>query len=206
MVMELPMKSVTNLRAALFIALAIRCGMSAQVRGDRDLASLLANESTRREAVTKIVAAGSGKVSLLLSWARNPPADLNQHELYIGLADAFGQLRTKEAIPFLIKQIGLNRWRDVNTWLKTAPVIEERLPAAAALIRIGPEASKVLIRVSWDGMRPEDRLAAIFVVSRIASTMKDGDEERAFLHSAVGQANMERYWAEDGLKVLNGRR
>jgi len=197
-----------NLRAALLaIALAIGCGiMPAQGPGDKELARLLANASTRQSAVTSIVAGGSGKVPLLLSWARNPPTEVNENELYIGLADAFGQLQTKEAIPFLIKNIGLNRWNDVNIWLKTAQVIEERLPAAAALTRIGPEASKALIRASWDGMRPEDRLAAIFVVSRIASTIKDGDEERAFLHSAVGQANVERYWAENGLKLLDGRR
>jgi hypothetical protein len=81
-------------------------------------------------------------------------------------------------------------------------VIEERLAAAKALIRIGADASRALIHASWEAMSPEDRLAAIFVVSRIQGV----PESREFLLSTLAEANMERYWAENGLKPLEARR
>jgi hypothetical protein len=37
---------------------------------------------------------------------------VDKHKLYIGLADAFGEMKTREAIPFLIKNISLQRWLD----------------------------------------------------------------------------------------------
>ncbi len=49
---------------------------------------------------------------------------------------------------------------------------------------------------------PNDRLAIIIVVSRIASSLKDPSEPMGFLSHATGQANMEHFWAEEGLKHL----
>jgi hypothetical protein len=46
-------------------------------------------------------------------------------------------------------------------------------------------------------MPADDRLCTIFVVARI----KD-PEARPFLVSVLGEANQERYWAEEGLKLL----
>jgi hypothetical protein len=120
--------------------------------------------------------------------------------LYIGLADVFGQLKTKEAIPFLVKNIGLQRgFSAPNIWMKTPQVVQERLPAVTALIRIGPEASRFLIDTFWTQLQPQDRLAAIFVVSRISGV----PEAKEFLSTVLGQANMERHWAEEGLKTLD---
>jgi hypothetical protein len=185
-----------------FVLLISCVAATAQVISDQELPNRLANEATRRAAVDLIVASGMDKLPLLLSWTRNPPADINENELYVGLADAFGRLRAKEAIPFLIKNISIQRWHDVNTWLKTPSVIEERLPAVAALIQIGPEASKALIRASWEAMVAEDRLAAIFVISQV----KGVPEARAFLSSALAEASLERYWAEEGLKRIDEQR
>jgi len=83
--------------------------------------------------------------------------------------------------------------------MKAPEVIERRLPAVVALIQIGAEASKALISASWECMATEDRLAAIFVVSRI----KDVPEARALLAQALGEANMQRHWADEGLKLLD---
>ncbi len=165
-----------------------------------ELARLLASDTTRQRGVARVVASGNNIIPILLSWTKSPPPQVDQNELYIGLADAFGQLKTKEAIPFLIKNISLQRWRELNTWLKTAQVIEERLPAVAALVRIGKDASKALIS-EYQTLVAEDRLAAIFVVSMIQDP-----EARTFLASVMGQANLERYWAEEGLKRLEGRK
>jgi hypothetical protein len=125
--------------------------------------------------------------------------------LYVGLADVFGTLKTAEAIPFLIKNISLDRTRAVNTWLKTPEIIEERLPAVGALVKIGPEACKALIRATWKPMLHEDRLAAIFAVSRITSQYKI-PEAREFLSSVLASATLERYTAEEGLRNFDRNR
>src|SRR5271166_1492561 len=97
---------VLNLNASVVIALVVGCVVgSAQDLSNEKLAHLLANDSTRSSAVAEILASGNAKAPLLLEWTQKPPAQVDQHGLYIGLADAFGQLKTKEAIPFLIKNI-----------------------------------------------------------------------------------------------------
>lgn len=192
-----------GLRPSVGIAMAIACMIaSAQDTSDEELARLLADSNTRQSAVAKIVASGGSKVLLLLSWTRKPPVQVDESELYIGLADVFGKLKTKEAIPFLMKNISIQRWPpSPNTWMKTPQVIEARLPAAAALIQIGPEASKALIH-TWEQLVGDERLAAIFVVSRIRGV----PEARDFLVSVSGAANMERFWAEEGIKLLDKSR
>jgi hypothetical protein len=174
--------------------------------GDQQLARLLADDTTREKAVEMVVAGGAAKVPLLLSWTRNPPPDISEYGLYIGLAETFGRLKAKESIPFLIKNIAIQRWpASANTWMKTPEVIEERMPAVAALIHIGPEALNALVHAPWRPTEPEDRLAGILVVSRIAASTKDqkaSEEARAFLQAASGEANMQRFWAEFGLKLL----
>jgi len=167
---------------------------------DRDLARSLADPGTRQGAIAIILASGNSKVRLLLSWSRNPPSEVDETELDVGLAQAFGQLRTKEAIPFLIKNINLKRFVGNDAWTRAPEVIEGWMPAVAALIQIGPESSKALIR-AWDRMSPDDRLGAIFVVSRI----KGVPEARAFLLSALGEANMQRRRAEEGLGFLDAQ-
>ena len=174
----------------------------AQTGRDEELARMLARDATRNQAVATIVSSGPAKIPLLLSWATKPPDHLDVYELNIGLADVFGQTKTKEAIPFLIRNISIDRTHAVDTWIKSPKVIEERLAAAAALIRIGPEAAKAVTQACWRPMLPEDRVTAIFVVSRI----KDNPDARAFLTWALGEANLERYAAEDGLKRLDGQR
>jgi hypothetical protein len=115
--------------------------------------------------------------------ARNHPPGLNRTELFIGLADVFGELRTKEAIPFLIQNISLARWVRTNIWMKEPDVVQGHLPAVGALIKIGPEASKALVDIDWISKSWDDNLAAIFVVSQI------GDPEgRPFLVTAIARA------------------
>ena len=184
------------------VMLASTVGACAQESMDLPLARLLSDESTRRIAVAEIVAAGGGKTATLLSWTWNPPDQVDKYGLYVGLADAFGQLRAIEAIPFLIKNISLDRTQAVNTWLKTPKVIQERLASVAALVEIGPEACTPLIKASWGPMAPEDRRAAIFAVARTCSGAKS-EQAREFLSSAQAEAKMDGYWAEEGLKALD---
>lgn len=178
-----------------YVAVAI-----AQETRDQELARQLATEATRQHAVAVVVKSAQAKTPLLLLWTRQPPPYLDQHELFVGLADAFGQLREKAAIPFLIANISIQRWRDVNTWLKTPAIIEHRMPAIGALVRIGADASHALIDRYAEPMTNEDRLACIFVVARI------GDPEaQLFLQSVVAQAKMDRYWAEYGIEHVEDK-
>lgn len=198
------MRSGATVAAAILLgcmsAIGVGCVIGNPDTADRDLARLLADASTREAAVAKVAASGTGKVSLLLSWGRRPPAHIDRCGLYIGLAEVFGRLRTAEAIPFLIRNISLRRTcsLDLAPWLKTPQVIEESLPAASALIRIGPDASRALIRASEQPMLAGDRLAAIFVVSRIKGVPEAG----GFLSSALGEANQESLRAREGIELL----
>ena len=163
---------------------------------------MLSNDGTREAAVSTIQATGTAMVPLLLSWTRTPPPQVDREGLYAGLAYAFGRLRTQKAIPFLVKHISMQEgFPSVNIWMKSPAVIEGRLPAVKALIQIGPEASKTLINSPWDCMSSEDRLAALFVVSQIPGV----PEARGFIGRAVGEANLQHYWAEEGLRVLDAR-
>src|SRR5258706_10925657 len=103
-----------RIAAAVLMAIAAGALVSAQDAGDLELAKLLSEESTRASAVRTIVASGATKLPLLLSWAEQPTFGLA-----LGLADAFGELKAKEAIPFLIRHIGIIRSTTrPNIWLK----------------------------------------------------------------------------------------
>jgi hypothetical protein len=169
---------------------------------DRDLALSLATESTRQKAIAQVLASRASSVPLLLSWADKPPSGLGpleEHQLTVGMAEAFGRLRSKEAIPFLIENLTLNTFPVANVWTRTSEVIMDRLPSVAALIQIGPEASRAAIKAYGRGSLDfNGRYAAIFVVSRVPGV----PEAQSFLHSALGDANMQGVRAEEALEYL----
>jgi len=186
------------------LSLVLVCGVAvAQKTSDLELARRLSDGSTRQSAIAEILASRDSKIRLLLSWIRKPPSQINTWELDVGLMDAFGELKSKEAIPFLIKNIRRERYtiESPNIFMKTTEVIESRIPAVAALIKIGPDALPALYH-SYSVAMPDDRLAIIIVVSRIASSLKDASIPMQFLSSVAGRANMEHFRAEEGLKHL----
>lgn len=187
----------THLSQLLLVTIAAGSIAAAQSTSDLDLARRLASQDGRPAAEAEIVASGAARTPMLLGWSKRPPAGVDPTELFIGLADIFGELKTKEAIPFLIQNISLGRWVRPNIWNKAPEVIFGHLPALAALIKIGPEASKALINADWFRLPAEDHLAAIFAVSRIG-----GSDARPFLVTAISQANLVRHQAEEGLKIL----
>jgi len=187
----------------LMIALVLSCAVASAMNAhDRSLARRLADPKARQSAVNEVEKAGSKKIPLLLSWTRHPPARVNALSLNIGLADAFGALKAKEAVPFLIKNISLDRTGALDTLMRSEDVIESQMPSVAALIRIGGSASDAVMRACWGPMTSEDRLAAIFVVSRSAKEIPDA---RGFLNVAIAYARMQHDLAERGLKRLQGR-
>lgn len=187
-----------RLGRVLFSVLFVLLGSNvpAQYRNDLTLARGLADPLKRTEAVTFVSSSGNAPLRLLLSWTVKPPEGVDPFELKIGLAEAFGRMRALEAIPFLVKNISLDRTGLGNTWLKSPEAVEERLPAAAALIRIGHESVPAVLQSSAQPTGPRDRLATILVISRMA----DFPGKKNFLLGVLGQANLERVWAETGLE------
>jgi len=176
----------------------------AQSASDHELARLLANYRTRRSAVAEVAASANRNVPLLISWTKEPPPGVDRYQLYVGLADVFAELRTKEALPFLVQYLSLSRTVGyLAPWMKTPASIENNFPMAAALIAIGPDASEPLMRAWWGPMRPEDRLVAIFVITRMLHRKQEIPGARSFLKSALGQADLERRWAQEGLNLLD---
>lgn len=187
---------------SVIAAIALNCGFAAaEVVCDVDQARLLANPATEHPTVYEIVMSGKANVPALLSCARNPPPGVEKDQLYVGLADVFGRLGAKEAIPFLIENIDMCRWMSLyaNAWLKADYVLKERKPAVTALVRIGPDASRALIRESWDRKPQGDYMAAVFVVSQIRGV----PEARGFLASALNHRGFDHYWAEEGLRLFD---
>jgi HEAT repeat protein len=179
----------------IIVIVASQLPAAAQGTNDLTLARILAQHNTRQAAVSRIAASGGKELPLLLTWAATPPPDIDRSQLFVGIADAFGQLKAKQAIPFLIQNISLTRYLESDMWMKSPGVIEDRLPAAAALIRIGPEGAKALIHAFWQPMSAQDRRAAIFTISQIG-----GPDARSFLNQVLQETDFERYLAERGLK------
>jgi hypothetical protein len=177
------------------------CLFAGQLAFGQDLATRLATPELRETAVKEIAKSGSKDLPLLLAWSETPPPGVDEWELRVGLADAFGALRAKDAIPFLIKNVGLERYFVRQAfWTKADSVIERQLPAVAALIAIGPEGSKALIAAQWAKMSPAEHIAAIYAVSKIADPAA-----RDFLMS-IDAAGLERSYVEAGLKAIHDRR
>jgi hypothetical protein len=186
-----------NPRAAFRFATTAFWALAAQLTFGQDLATRLADPELRYAAVNSIVDSGGKDLALLLSWTETPPKGVDEWALRVGLADAFGKLRAKEAIPFLVRNIGLERYFVRQAfWTKADSVIVSRLPAAAALIAIGPDASKALIAAPWNKMSVGEHLAAIYTVSRIADP-----GARDFLMSVHAEGS-EVEFVEEGLKAI----
>jgi len=211
------------MKAAVLVCASLVTGLIAfgQDLSYQELARLLSDDATQKDAIAKIVAAGTAKVPLLLSWTTKPPAGLERMDDYfldIALCEIFGQLRTREAIPFLIKNISLHRlWWTPSTvwWLRYPETVLEAMPAIAALVSIGPEAlPRVIEDVTRVPLDPEQSyegyLAAVFVVPRIAVTAEDKKKARDFLSSVLmaskalpqGGATELARWVRDGYSVL----
>lgn len=177
----------------------------AQENSDLELARLLANNGTQEKTVESLATSPGQKLDLLLSWTKKPPPEMNaleRVELNVGIAEVFGRLRTTAAIPFLIKNISLQQLPSTpNIWTKTAASIKEHAPAVAALIAIGPDATKALIGAPREEMTFEERLAATIVVSQIGTTP---DASQYLLSVMRSASRLEEYWAEEGLKRLDG--
>jgi hypothetical protein len=192
--------SLIGAAASLILAMALS-PVVAVVADDRDvvLAEALASESTRESAVASIMASRQDKIPLLLSWSKKSPLEY-ECRLFDGLAYAFGRLKATEAIPFLVENISQygQCGNSFNPWSKAPSVIESSFPAIGALVKIGPDASRAVMAAFPRMTKQEDRMAAMFTVSRVPSV----PEARAFLTSALARPDWEHHWAARCLRIL----
>jgi hypothetical protein len=186
-------------RTIAFALVSLSVGSAAQ-ESDLALAERLAEPNARQAAVAEIVARGNDGEALLLSWAQDPPLKQRSVQLYAGMADAFAVFKTKAAIPFLVKNISVPRGNLPVDWSRAAEPIENRLPAVAALIRIGADSVPALIQAGYQPATPWQYIAIVFAVSRIG-----GKEAQGFLQEALALANAERYWAGEALDRIAGQ-
>ena len=186
-------------RLAAFLPFGLLASALPALRA-QDLAIELATPAQRDAALRGIALSGGKDLPLLLSWSKKAPAGVDEWELRVGLADAFRILKAREAIPFLVNNIDLERYF-VRTpfWLKDDSVIQNRLPAAAALIAIGPDASRALVAADWSEMSPRAHIAAIYTISRIADPAA-----RDFLAS-VHAEDLEVEFVREGITAIDAK-
>ena len=185
--------------AAVVLASALCAAFAQQSSGQPDLARRLADPATRDAAVDEAVASPETTTPVLLAWTTNPPAGVRAADLDVGLVEAFDRMGTEAAVPFLIRVISIKRFPfTLAPWIKRASNVEHEYPAAEALVRIGPPAAAAVIKAAQGQMTQEERLVAIFVVGQTGGV----PGAREFLTRAIGQANDERVWAENGLALL----
>ena len=141
------------------------------------LLKLLSNPETSRQGVDLIKSSGSKYVPLLLKWTKNPPKDdialMGIHR--VGLADAFGELKVKEAIPFLLENIDMNR----EVLHSVAMGAEERYqadiknkPAMTALIKIA-ELEPLQYAYRQNRLTWREREEVLIVICEIAETKSE---------------------------------
>jgi hypothetical protein len=185
------------------LAILAACGLPlvAQTIVNTDLARLLASEEGREDAIAFVSASPNDRIPLLLELTKRSGADADGHDLLVGLADAFGKLKVERAIPFLLKNLTLPRdqFIDLKPWMKTDYVIVQAFPSIAAMISIGPDASRAIMHAYGQAMTNEDRLASIFVVAHIPGV----PEAKIFLRRVSLQASQERFFAQEGLTRLS---
>ena len=168
---------------------------------DQAVARRLASSTERMAAVREVAGAGGAQLlPRLIAWTTSPPADIDRTELNIGLADAFGEVKAVGAIPFLIRNLAITRYRafPLDPWVRKAPVIEAAYPAVGALVKIGASSSEPLMRAARGRLTPDERLCALFALAQI-----NDPSAQEFLNGALGKAGLEQYWLNDALRALH---
>lgn len=171
-------------------------------------------EEDRQKAIDAIVASPKAVLPWLLEWSRcsrratreacdsPPPARVwvLRDNFYSAMAQIFGRLGVKEAVPFLVREI------DVDTRFvrpRGSLPVDRGSPAIKALIEIGKEATPELLR-RFAGLKACDdetcglqRLAVVIALAGVADP-----RARPALMEASKRSGPERLVAVDGLRSL----
>lgn len=157
------------------LTLVLRGVLLCQVSAEEELVRQLDSPESRELFLSRLSPEDKVTERRLLTILESQRGQLEKRfqkrSLLAGMADAFGVLGTKEAIPWLIANITLWRYdspTDLKRWLRRSETIEYDFPAVRALVRIGPEALDALIQsYYYKPLDRETRLAIVFALSRI---------------------------------------
>lgn len=136
------------------------------------LLRLFSDPATSRQGVDIVKAAGAKYIPTLLKWTIDVPSsfatEMGVHR--IGLADAFGELKVKQAIPFLLKYLDMDREIDriiTNGSNFRYQADLKNKPAMTALIKIGE--IEPLLKVYYsNGMTLYEREKLLVVICEMA--------------------------------------
>lgn len=171
----------------------------------------------RQKAINAIVASPGIALPWLLEWAKcplrgasdkckDPPPRVYGVEsvsLFYSMAEVFGRLRTKEAVPSLIENISV----DLPLPGRSRMPITTRAPAIKALLQIGPPATPALLRALaklpyCDSCEHAiDRLAMVLTLAFL-----DDPRARPALEEASKYPGWEGQVAAEGLQRLGIRK
>lgn len=169
------------------------CAWQAVASDAKSLAVRLADPQQREKAIAALSASDEATRALLLKWTTNPPPDVDEFHLSLGLIDAFGHLRIVEAIPYLIQRIN-RRPHDVGIWGASAAFTLNASPAMRGLLQIGEPAIQPLIRAYYAPASLEDRIAIVFTVAYMRSP-----KTAEFFRRVKRAAAVESHYADVGL-------
>jgi hypothetical protein len=191
------------------VAMAMAGGPLESAAGlsDAALAKALADENGRAYAVNLVATSDGRQLPLLLSWTKSPPPGVDAYDLDAGLADVFGRLRTKAAIPFLISHITLFRSRFTTTIkertisLDRLDQVESNMPAVAALVHIGRAALPLLEQAYYGPTTSDERCALLSVIYRI-----NDPESVDFFERVRLMLEQERSFASEAIRTAGAQK
>ena len=166
---------------------------------ESDLAQLLSNDKTFNNAIDWVRDSEESRIPILLRLTMSIDGERNKcGPLSFGLMRAVGALKLKQAIPYLKENVACNIYKADNPWLKSPEIIEQRMPALAALISIGSDATKALIDLYQHPVHRDDQIIAIFGLSRIHDPMT-----HEFLYDVLGGTQLIEFYAKKGIKAID---
>lgn len=114
------------------------------------------------------------------------------------MAEIFGRLRTKEAIPFLVENISMGPGPvRLGDWPLTTSS-----PAIHALIEIGPDATPSLLQALAKWPRAPDESSLNRLGALIALAYLDDPRAKPALERAAKETGLEGQVAREGLRRL----
>ena|SRR3569833_1035916 len=184
---------------SVLICMMCCLGLSTPKLTRQELAGLVEAENTRQQAVLLVAESRREGIALLMELTTKLFPGADDHNLQVGLADVFGELKAEESIPFLRSYLILRRSEgaDFAPWTKTDAVVLRSFPCVQALISIGANASRALIKEYAGRNESENRQAAIFVVAHIPNVA----EAAGFLTRVSNPTILERDYINKGLKL-----
>ena len=172
----------------------------------------------RRATIEAVVASTGPALPWLLAWAKcpldsawvkckdGPPLvyRVDPWSLFWPMAEIFGRLRVKEAIPYLIENI----WIGNGPIRKDDPELHTQSPAIHALLQIGPDATPALLQAlrKWPSRSNAPPYRQNHLGILIALAYMDDPRARTALEQAAKEPGFEGKVAQEGLPRLDKKK